>query len=55
MYITSRKAQACSEAVAALNALPNLRPGAHAISVPADSSKVSEIERLLPGFRARSR
>ncbi|KEF56522.1 gluconate 5-dehydrogenase [Exophiala aquamarina CBS 119918] len=47
VYITSRKAKACDEAVAALNALPNKRPGAVAISVPADSSKVSEIERLV--------
>ncbi|KAK5446655.1 hypothetical protein LTS15_009587 [Exophiala xenobiotica] len=46
VYITSRKAKACEEAVAALNALPNKRSGAVAISVPADSSKVSEIERL---------
>jgi len=47
VYITSRKAKACEEAVAALNALPNKRPGAQAISVPADSAKVSEIERLV--------
>ena len=47
VYITSRKAKACDEAVAALNALPNKRPGAVAISVPADSSKLSEIERLV--------
>ncbi|KAK5055365.1 hypothetical protein LTR84_013115 [Exophiala bonariae] len=47
VYITSRKAKACEEAVAALNALPNKRPGAIAISVPADASKVSEIERLV--------
>jgi len=47
VYITSRKAKACEEAVAALNALPNKRPGAVAISVPADASKVSEIERLV--------
>jgi NAD(P)-dependent dehydrogenase (short-subunit alcohol dehydrogenase family) len=33
--------------VAALNALPNKQPGAKAYSVPADSSKVSEIERLV--------
>jgi NAD(P)-dependent dehydrogenase (short-subunit alcohol dehydrogenase family) len=46
VYITSRKAKACQEAVDALNALPNKRSGAQAISVPADSSKVSEIERL---------
>ncbi|KAJ5490983.1 Rhamnolipids biosynthesis 3-oxoacyl- reductase [Penicillium diatomitis] len=46
VYITSRKKNACDEAVAALNALPNKRPGAQAISVPADSSRVEEIERL---------
>jgi NAD(P)-dependent dehydrogenase (short-subunit alcohol dehydrogenase family) len=47
VFITSRKASACEEAVAALNTLPNLAPGAKAISVPADSSKLSEIERLV--------
>lgn len=47
VYITSRKASACEAAVAALNALPNLRPGARAISVPADLSKFSEVERLV--------
>jgi len=47
VFITSRKASACEEACAALNALPNKAPGAVAISVPADSSKISEIERLV--------
>lgn len=47
MYITSRKAKACDEAVAALNKLPNLQPGAHAISVPADSAKFSGVEHLV--------
>ncbi|KAJ9651732.1 hypothetical protein H2198_009004 [Neophaeococcomyces mojaviensis] len=47
VYITSRKAKACDEAVAALNALPNKAPGAKAIAIAADSSKVSEIERLV--------
>jgi len=47
VFITSRKKQACDEACAALNALPNKAPGSIAISVPADSSKVSEIERLV--------
>ncbi|KAH8728102.1 hypothetical protein GQ44DRAFT_702629 [Phaeosphaeriaceae sp. PMI808] len=47
VFITSRKASACEEAVAALNALPNKEPGAKAYSVPADSSKLSEIERLV--------
>ncbi|KAF2028898.1 NAD(P)-binding protein [Setomelanomma holmii] len=44
VFITSRKASACNEAVAALNALP---VAGNAYSVPADSSKVSEIERLV--------
>ena len=30
-----------------MNSLPNKRPGAIAISVPADLSKLSEIERLV--------
>ena len=47
VFITSRKAKACEEAVAALNALPNKAPNAVAISVPADSSKGSDIERLV--------
>ncbi len=47
MYITSRKASACDEACVALNALPNKRPGATAISVPADSAKFAEIEKLV--------
>ncbi|KAF2727092.1 bile acid 7-dehydroxylase 1/3 [Polyplosphaeria fusca] len=47
VFITSRKAQACDDAVAALNALPNKSPNARAYSVPADSSKLSEIERLV--------
>ncbi|ERF68817.1 hypothetical protein EPUS_06261 [Endocarpon pusillum Z07020] len=46
VYITSRKASGCEQAVLALNALPNKQPHAVAISVPADLSKVSEIERL---------
>ncbi len=47
VYITSRKATACDEACAALNALSNKRPGAQAISVPADSAEFSEVERLV--------
>ncbi|KAJ5292028.1 hypothetical protein N7478_001279 [Penicillium angulare] len=47
VYITSRKQKACDEAVAALNALPNKRPGAIAISVPADSAKMDELDRLV--------
>ena len=47
VYITSRKAAACDQACAALNALPNKRPGAQAISVPADSAKIGDIEMLV--------
>ncbi|KAI9751405.1 MAG: SWI/SNF chromatin-remodeling complex subunit [Chaenotheca gracillima] len=47
VYITSRKASACEAAVKALNALPNKRPGAQAISVPADSANISDVERLV--------
>ena len=51
VYITSRKAKACEEACAALNAIPTKRPGAQAISIPADISKVEEIERLVAEVR----
>ncbi|KAF1947558.1 bile acid 7-dehydroxylase 1/3 [Clathrospora elynae] len=47
VFITSRKASACDEAVAALNALQNKQPGAKAYSIPADSSKFSEVVRLV--------
>jgi len=47
VFITSRKAKACEQACAALNKLPNRSPGAIAIPVPADSSKASEIDRLV--------
>ena len=47
VYITSRKADACEAAVKALNALPNLAPGAKAISVPADSAKFEGVEHLV--------
>jgi len=47
VYITSRKAKACEEAVAALNKLPNLQPGAKAISVPSDSAKFSGVQDLV--------
>jgi len=47
VYITSRKAKACEEAVAALNALPNKARGAKAISVPADSATLAGVEHLV--------
>ncbi|KAK3370130.1 hypothetical protein B0H63DRAFT_308198 [Podospora didyma] len=46
VFISSRKAAACEEACKTLNALPNLAPGAHAISVPADSSSLAGIKHL---------
>ncbi|KAF2157604.1 NAD(P)-binding protein [Myriangium duriaei CBS 260.36] len=45
IFITSRKAKACEEACAALNALPGIK--GTAISVPADLSKPGETERLV--------
>ncbi|KAI1768685.1 NAD(P)-binding protein [Hypoxylon sp. FL1150] len=47
VFITSRKAAACDQAVAQLNALPNLPPGSRAISAPADSSKLEGIKSLV--------
>ncbi|KAF2785627.1 NAD(P)-binding protein, partial [Melanomma pulvis-pyrius CBS 109.77] len=47
VIITSRKPAACDAAAAALNALPNLAPGARAYSVPADCSSVADIARLV--------
>lgn len=44
VFITSRKAKACEEAVNALNALGT---SGKAISIPADLAKSSEIERLV--------
>lgn len=54
VFITSRKASACAAAVAALNALPNLAPGAKAISVPADSSTEAGIKDLLKQVQAHT-
>lgn len=47
VYVTSRKSAACESACVALNALPNKRVGAQAISVPADSAKISGVEGLV--------
>ncbi|KAL2211879.1 oxidoreductase [Sarocladium strictum] len=47
VFISSRKAAACDEAVAALNRQPNLQPGAKAISAPADSSTPEGVKKLL--------
>lgn len=47
VFISSRKAKACEEACKALNAQPNLSPGAVAISVPADSWTMAGVESLL--------
>lgn len=47
VYITSRKASACHEAVKTLNSLPNLAEGAKAIAVPADISTIEGVESLV--------
>jgi len=44
VFITSRKAKACQEAIDALNALPS---SGKAISIPADLAKNGEVERLV--------
>lgn len=54
VFISSRKAAACDAACAALNALPNLRPGAAAISVPADAATLEGIRHLLAQVSART-
>lgn len=51
VYITSRKASACDEAVNALNALPNKQPSARAIAIPADISRMDELDRLVHEVR----
>lgn len=45
VFITSRKAKACDEAVAALNALPGV--SGKAFAVAADLAKPGEVERLV--------
>ncbi|KAK7418572.1 hypothetical protein QQZ08_011197 [Neonectria magnoliae] len=47
VFISSRKAAACDEAVKALNVLPNRAPGAVAIAVPADAATLAGVEDLL--------
>ncbi|CAP73848.1 uncharacterized protein PODANS_2_12030 [Podospora anserina S mat+] len=47
VFISSRKAAACESAVATLNALPNLSPGAKAISVPADCATQAGVTHLV--------
>ncbi len=47
VFISSRKASACDAAVKKLNSLPNLAPGAVAISVPSDASTLAGVEHLV--------
>lgn len=54
VFITSRKASACDEAVKALNAVPNRSPGAQAISVPADSATIEGVKHLLAQVSAHT-
>ncbi|QUC21716.1 uncharacterized protein UV8b_05959 [Ustilaginoidea virens] len=51
VFVSSRKAAACDAACAALNALPNRSAGAVAIPVPADSSTMDGVARLLDQVR----
>ena len=51
VFISSRKAAACDEAVRTLNALPNLAPGAKAISVPSDSATAKGIDALVEAVK----
>ncbi|PHH90305.1 hypothetical protein CDD83_4043 [Cordyceps sp. RAO-2017] len=54
VFISSRKAAACEAACAALNALPNLAPGARAVPVPADSSTQQGVRQLVDEVRRRT-
>ncbi|KAK4148245.1 uncharacterized protein C8A04DRAFT_33713 [Dichotomopilus funicola] len=54
VFISSRKAAACDEACKTLNALPNLRPGARAISVPADGATLEGVRHLLSQVSAQT-
>ncbi|KAK3359876.1 hypothetical protein B0T25DRAFT_564842 [Lasiosphaeria hispida] len=47
VFISSRKASACESACAVLNALPNLAPGARAVSVPADAATLAGVKHLV--------
>ncbi|ODA78956.1 hypothetical protein RJ55_04546 [Drechmeria coniospora] len=51
VFISSRKASACDAACRALNALPNLAPGARAVAVPADSSTQQGVWELVAGVK----
>ncbi|KAK3297078.1 uncharacterized protein B0H64DRAFT_473234 [Chaetomium fimeti] len=54
VFITSRKASACDAACASLNALPNLRPGSRAISVPADGATLDGVKHLVSQVSAQT-
>ncbi|KAK3398923.1 hypothetical protein B0T20DRAFT_184811 [Sordaria brevicollis] len=51
VFISSRKASACEDAVKTLNALPGLSPGAKAISVPADAATMAGVQHLVSEVR----
>ncbi|KAI5867174.1 hypothetical protein GGS23DRAFT_164708 [Durotheca rogersii] len=51
VFISSRKAKACDAAVAQLNALPSLAPGARAIAAPADCSSLAGVRSLVEQVR----
>lgn len=54
VFVSSRKAQACTSACAALNALPNRRPGAAAIAAPADCATLDGVRSLVAQVAAHT-
>ncbi|OAA64499.1 short chain dehydrogenase reductase [Niveomyces insectorum RCEF 264] len=54
VYISSRKKAACDAAVAALNQLPGLAPGARAVSVPADIATEEGVRQLAAAVQQDS-
>lgn len=55
VFISSRKADACTAACATLNSLPNLSPGAVAIPAPADSATEAGVLSLLAAVKSHLR
>ncbi|KAL2025162.1 hypothetical protein VTK56DRAFT_164 [Thermocarpiscus australiensis] len=54
VFVSSRKAAACEAACKALNALPNLRPGARAVPVPADCATLEGVRHLAAAVASQT-
>ena len=54
VYINARSADACAEAAAALNALPNKEGIARAIALPGDASTVQGIQQIVDEVKKTS-